>query len=41
MVDIKNKEYCPTLEEIGEFIHNSVFLQFCVTGMYTRIKKYL
>ncbi len=29
MVDIKDKEYCPTLEEIGEFIHNSVFLQFC------------
>lgn len=29
MVDIKDKTYCPTLEEIGEFIHNAVFLQFC------------
>lgn len=29
MIDIKDKEYCPALEEIGEFIHNAVFLQFC------------
>lgn len=29
MVDIKDKTYCPTLEEIGEFIHNAVFSQFC------------
>lgn len=29
MIDIKDKEYCPTLEEIGEFIHNAVFLEFC------------
>lgn len=29
MIDIKDKEYCPTLEEIGEFINNAVFLQFC------------
>lgn len=29
MIDIKDKTYCPTLEEIGEFINNAVFLQFC------------
>lgn len=29
MIDIKDKAYCPTLEEIGEFIDNAVFLQFC------------
>lgn len=29
MIDIKDKEYCPTLEEIGQFINNAVFSQFC------------
>ncbi len=29
MVDIKDKEYCPILEDIGGFINNAVFLQFC------------
>ena len=29
MVDIQNKGYCPTVEEIGEYINNSVFEQFC------------
>lgn len=29
MIDIKDKAYCPALEEIGEFIHNPVFSQFC------------
>lgn len=29
MIDIKDKAYCPTLEEIGIFVNNTVFLQFC------------
>lgn len=29
MIDIKDKMYCPTLQEIGGFINNTVFLQFC------------
>lgn len=29
MIDIQNKEYCPLLEEIGEFVNNAVFTQFC------------
>lgn len=29
MIDIKDKTYCPTLEELGGFINNAVFLQFC------------
>lgn len=29
MINIKNREYCPTLEEIGEYINNPVFMQFC------------
>ena len=30
MIDIKNKGYCPVLEEIIEYIDNPVFSQFCV-----------
>lgn len=33
MVDIKDKGYCPTLEEIGEFINNALFSQFCAEIM--------
>lgn len=29
MIDIQNKSHCPTLEEIGEYIRNPVFIQFC------------
>ena len=29
MVDIQNKGYCPLLEEIGEYVNNPVFNQFC------------
>ena len=29
IIDIKNRNYVPTLEEIGEYIHNSVFLELC------------
>lgn len=35
MVDIQDRGYCPTLEEIGEYIKNPVFTQFC-TDMKTR-----
>lgn len=30
MIDLQDKSYCPTLEEIGEYIKNPVFLQFCL-----------
>ncbi len=29
MIDLKDKSYCPTLEEIGEYINNPVFTEFC------------
>lgn len=29
MIDIKNRNYVPSLEEIGEYIHNSVFIELC------------
>lgn len=29
MIDIRDKEYCPTLEEFAEYINNPVFLSFC------------
>ena len=35
MVDIQDRGYCPTLEDIGEYIKNPVFTQFC-TDMKTR-----
>lgn len=29
MIDLQNKSYRPTLEEIGEYIRTPVFIQFC------------
>ena len=29
MIDIRNRAYCPTLEEIAEYTHNPVFMDFC------------
>lgn len=29
MFDIKDKEKCPSLEEIGQYVGNPVFMQFC------------
>ena len=29
MIDIQDKNYCPSLEEIGEYVNNPVFIQFC------------
>ena len=29
MVDLQNKNYCPTINEIDGYIKNSVFMQFC------------
>lgn len=29
MIDLLSKDYRPSLEEIGAYIHNPVFLQFC------------
>lgn len=37
MINIQDKSYCPTLEEIGEYVSNPVFLQFC-TDMKTKYK---
>lgn len=35
MIDIQNRAYCPSLEEIGEYVNNPVFTQFC-TDIKTR-----
>lgn len=37
MIDIQNKGYCPSLEEIEEFVNNPVFAQFC-TEVKTKYK---
>ena len=37
MIDIQNKGYCPLLEEIEEFVNNSVFAKFC-TEVKTKYK---
>lgn len=29
MIDLQNKNNCPTLEEIGQYVRNPVFIQFC------------
>lgn len=29
MIDLQDKNVCPTLEEIGEYVRNPLFLQFC------------
>lgn len=29
MVNIQDREHCPALEEVGEYINNPVFTQFC------------
>ena len=29
MIDKYDKHYCPTLEELGEYVRNPVFFQFC------------
>lgn len=29
MIDLTDKSFCPSLEELGEYIRNPVFLQFC------------
>lgn len=30
MIDLQDKDYCPAMEEIGEYVANPVFLQFCL-----------
>ncbi|MBS6195509.1 MAG: DUF3788 domain-containing protein [Clostridiales bacterium] len=30
MIDLSNREHCPTLEEIAEYVKNPVFTQFCL-----------
>lgn len=35
MIDLQDKNNCPTLEEIGEYIRNPVFRQFCLEIMDT------
>ena len=29
MINLQDKNTCPTLEEIGEYVRNPVFMQFC------------
>ena len=29
MIDLKDRNYCPTLEEIGTYVNNPVFRKFC------------
>lgn len=29
MIDLQDKNYCPAIEEIGEYVQNPVFMQFC------------
>lgn len=33
MIDLQSKDYCPSLEEIGAYIRNPVFPQFCAELM--------
>lgn len=34
MIDLKDRNYCPTLDEVGAYIQNPVFQEFC-----TKIKE--
>lgn len=29
MIDLRDRHYCPTLEEIGQYVGNPVFTRFC------------
>ncbi len=29
MIDLQNKNYCPSIKEISEYVRNPVFIQFC------------
>ena len=29
MIDLQDKNICPTLEDLGEYIRNPLFVQFC------------
>lgn len=29
MIDLQDKNYCPTLREIGDYVNNPVFTRFC------------
>lgn len=29
MIDLQNGEYCPSLDEVGKYVRNPVFRQFC------------
>ena len=35
MIDLQDREHCPALEEVGEYVNNPVFMQFC-TNIKTR-----
>ncbi len=30
MIDLQDKNNCPTLEEIGQYVGNPIFMQFCL-----------
>ena len=29
MIDLQDKNICPTMEELGEYVRNPLFTQFC------------
>lgn len=29
MIDIRDRQYCPTLDELSNYINNPLFMQFC------------
>lgn len=35
MIDLRDKNVCPALEEIGQYVGNPVFMQFCLEIMKT------
>lgn len=35
MIDLQNKDHCPTIEEVGGYVRNPVFSQFCAELMET------
>lgn len=30
MIDLQDKNYCPTIKEISEYVRNPVFMEFCL-----------
>ena len=39
MINLTDRNVCPSLEEIGEYIGNPVFLQFCAKLYYLSVTR--